>query len=56
MAKVTIEFEISDKSEIDFGANSIEDTLHEALCLMIHEGDEDALDWVCSNVINISAQ
>lgn len=32
---------------------TLSDSLHEALCLAIHEGNEDALDWLMDNVINI---
>jgi hypothetical protein len=33
---------------------NIKDSLHEALCLAIYENDEKALDWLLSNVTNIT--
>ena len=53
--KTTIKFETDNKNiELFEGCNTIEDSIHEALCLAIHEGNEDALAWLQDNVINIA--
>ena len=42
MALVTITFEVNDDSPLIDGCENVQDSLHEALCLFIHENDEDA--------------
>ena len=54
MALVTITFEVNDDSPLIDGCENVQDSLHEALCLFIHENDEDALDWLQNNIEDIS--
>lgn len=54
MALITITIEVNDNAERLDGCDNIHDSLHEALCKVIHEGDEDALDWLTDNVEDIS--
>jgi hypothetical protein len=52
--KITITFEINQRSPLlNDETKSLPDSLHEALCLAIHEYDEDALDWLANNVEDI---
>lgn len=49
-----IKFELQEGANELFGeAETMEDSLHEALCCAIHEGDESALEWLQNNVENI---
>lgn len=38
------------------GCSNIQDSLHEALCLAIHEGNSNALDWLHDFVVDIQVQ
>ena len=51
---VTIQFEIDDQNPmLNDETTTVEESLHEALCLAIHEGDEDAMGWIMDSVIDI---
>jgi len=54
MALITITFEVNDRAEMFDGLITTHNSLHEALCKAIHEGDEDALDWLMDNVEDVS--
>ena len=53
MALITITFEVDDNSPLVDGCENVEDSLHEALCLFIHEGDEEAGEWLKDNVEDV---
>jgi hypothetical protein len=46
-------FEINPNAPLIEGTNNLADSLHEALCLAIHENDPEALKWLGENVIDI---
>ena len=51
---VTIQFEIDDQTPmLNDETTTVEESLHEALCLAIHEGDEEAIGWLMDNIIDI---
>lgn len=51
----TIRFQVFSEAK-DFGeAKGHANSLHEALCKSIHEGDEAASNWLNDNVLNIEA-
>ena len=51
---VTIQFEIDDQSPVlNDETTTVEESLHEALCLTIHEGDEEAMDWLAGSIVDI---
>ena len=54
--KVKIEFKIEPKAKSAFECKGISNTLHEALCLAIHEGNKKALEWLSINVIDIKRE
>ena len=54
MAIITIKIKVNNNAERLDGCDNIYDSLHEALCMAIHEGDEDALNWLQNNVEDIN--
>ena len=42
-----------DNGTLGFNGLSRKDSIHEALCKCIHEQDEDALEWLTTNISNI---
>ena len=51
---ITIQFEIDDQTPVlNNETTTIEESLHEALCLAIHEEDKKAMDWLVENIIDI---
>jgi hypothetical protein len=53
---VTVKFEVDTlvgQPELFPGTDTLKHSLHEALCLLIHEGDEDALQWLMDNVADV---
>jgi hypothetical protein len=51
---ITIQFEIDDQTPLlNKEITTIKESLHEALCLAIHEDDEEAMTWLANNIIDI---
>lgn len=48
-----IEFELGNNPTLFGEAKTSADSLHEALCKVIHEQDHEALEWLTANVIDI---
>lgn len=52
-----ITFELQEDSVELFGeATNMKDSLHEALCQAIHEGNEEALEWLQNNVMDVAGE
>lgn len=51
--KIKIEIELGKKVKPFIKGKTVEEGIHEALCLLIHEGDEDAGDYLSNELINI---
>jgi len=53
--KIKITFEITkEHSLLNDETVDIKTSLHEALCLAIHEGNEEAMDWLLEHIEDIS--
>ena len=51
---ITIQFEIDDQTPLlNNETTTTEESLHEALCLAIHEDDKEAMNWMMDNIIDI---
>jgi hypothetical protein len=48
-----LEIETLENTPTFSGCKTINYSIHEALCLAIHEGDEDALEWLMDNIKDI---
>lgn len=51
---ITIQFEIDDNAPLFEGCETLESSIHEALCLTTHEGDDEGLNWLSENILDIS--
>lgn len=47
MSKITVTFEVDETVTFE--------QLHEALCKTIHEGDEDARQWLEDNILDVES-
>lgn len=53
MKNIKISFDLDPDAYLFQDCKTLEDSLHEALCLYIHEGNEDAWGWLQDNITNI---
>ena len=48
-----LEIEAFENTPLFGECKTITDSIHEALCLSIHENNEEALEWLSDNVMDI---
>jgi hypothetical protein len=56
MPLVTIVLQTADDAKVMEGTKNIYDSVHEALCKAIHEGNTDALNWLTDNIVDVGGQ
>lgn len=49
----TLEIETFDNTPLLDGCKTTNHSIHEALCLAIHEGNKEALEWLYDNIKDI---